>query len=43
MRTGLNKDVAINVLLTILGYLPGIIHALWIFATAPAIGHAHIH
>lgn len=43
MRTGINKDVAINVLLTILGYLPGIIHALWIFSTAPAIGHAKHH
>ncbi|GAB9465981.1 hypothetical protein Gpo141_00003367 [Globisporangium polare] len=29
-QTGCNKDLAINVLLTLLGYLPGIIHALYI-------------
>jgi uncharacterized membrane protein YqaE (UPF0057 family) len=42
LRTGLcNKDVAINILLTILGYLPGIIHALWIFCTTPTIHRPH--
>uniref|UniRef100_K3WXQ6 Plasma membrane proteolipid 3 n=1 Tax=Globisporangium ultimum (strain ATCC 200006 / CBS 805.95 / DAOM BR144) TaxID=431595 RepID=K3WXQ6_GLOUD len=33
-QTGCNKDFAINVLLTILGYLPGIIHALYVILTA---------
>jgi hypothetical protein len=32
-----NKDVAINILLTILGYVPGIIHALWVFATYESV------
>jgi len=45
MRTGVcNKDVAINILLTILGYVPGIIHALWIFATVTSVGgEGHHH
>ncbi|GLD94704.1 hypothetical protein PINS_up003328 [Pythium insidiosum] len=30
LQKGCNKDLAINVLLTILGYLPGIIHALFV-------------
>ncbi|KAJ0405247.1 hypothetical protein P43SY_006932 [Pythium insidiosum] len=34
LQTGCNKDLAINVLLTILGYLPGIIHALYVILTA---------
>jgi len=42
MRTGLcNKDVVINILLTILGYVPGIIHALWIFCTVETIHRPH--
>jgi len=32
---GLNKDFAINVLLCILGYVPGMIHALWIVLSTP--------
>ncbi len=32
VTTGLNRDFWINVLLTILGFLPGIIHAVWIIA-----------
>ncbi|KAJ0409368.1 hypothetical protein ATCC90586_000990 [Pythium insidiosum] len=34
LQTGCNKDLAINVLLTIFGYLPGIIHALYVILTA---------
>ncbi|MGD1920462.1 MAG: YqaE/Pmp3 family membrane protein [Pleurocapsa sp.] len=30
LQVGLSKQFFINVLLTILGYLPGIIHAVWI-------------
>jgi uncharacterized membrane protein YqaE (UPF0057 family) len=30
LKSGLGKDLLINVLLCILLYLPGIIHALWV-------------
>lgn len=30
LAAGCNADFLINILLTILGYIPGIIHALWI-------------
>lgn len=32
LQTGLNKDFWINVVLTLLGYFPGIIHAVYIIA-----------
>jgi len=33
MEVGCTKDLAINVLLTILGFIPGIIHACYIITT----------
>ncbi|SEM83650.1 Uncharacterized membrane protein YqaE, homolog of Blt101, UPF0057 family [Palleronia salina] len=30
LQEGLGKHFWINILLTILGYIPGIVHALWI-------------
>lgn len=30
INKGLGKDFLINVLLCVLGYIPGIIHALWV-------------
>ena len=30
LQVGLSKQFFINVLLTLLGYLPGIVHAVWI-------------
>lgn len=33
LETGCSGALLINILLTILGYLPGIIHAVWIIAT----------
>jgi uncharacterized membrane protein YqaE (UPF0057 family) len=30
MQVGFSKHFWINILLTILGYIPGIIHALWV-------------
>lgn len=30
LQVGLGRDFWINVLLTILGYVPGIVHAVWI-------------
>ena len=32
LQTGLSKTLLLNILLTILGYLPGIIHAVWVIA-----------
>lgn len=32
LQVGFGKDFWINVLLTLLGYLPGLIHAVWIIA-----------
>lgn len=37
MQVGLRKHFWLNILLTILGYVPGIVHAIWIIArTGPA-------
>ncbi|MBI9060310.1 MAG: YqaE/Pmp3 family membrane protein [Labilibaculum sp.] len=30
LKKGIGKDLLINIVLCIIGYLPGIIHALWI-------------
>lgn len=30
LQVGLGKQFWINVLLTLLGYLPGVIHAIWV-------------
>ena len=32
LQVGLGKDFWINIVLTLLGYLPGLIHAIWIIA-----------
>ena len=32
LQVGIGKHFWINVLLTILGYVPGIIHAVWVIA-----------
>ena len=32
LQVGLSKQFWINVLLTILGYIPGIVHAIWVIA-----------
>jgi uncharacterized membrane protein YqaE (UPF0057 family) len=36
IEEGLGKQFVINIILTILGYLPGIIHATWLIAQADA-------
>ncbi|WP_110650773.1 YqaE/Pmp3 family membrane protein [Salinicola peritrichatus] len=33
LQVGLGLQFWINILLTLLGYIPGIIHAIWIIAT----------
>jgi uncharacterized membrane protein YqaE (UPF0057 family) len=32
LQVGIGKQFWINILLTILGYIPGIIHAIWVIA-----------
>ncbi len=32
LQTGFSTQLAINILLTLLGYIPGIVHAIWIIA-----------
>lgn len=33
METGFSLQFFLNILLTLLGYIPGIVHAIWIIAT----------
>ncbi|HET7043342.1 MAG TPA: YqaE/Pmp3 family membrane protein [Gaiellaceae bacterium] len=35
LQVGLGKHFWLNVLLTILGYVPGLVHAVWVIATFP--------
>lgn len=35
LQVGIGKHFWINIVLTILGYIPGIIHALWVIWTFP--------
>ena len=32
LQTGISKAFLINILLTLLGYIPGIVHAVWVIA-----------
>ncbi len=32
LQVGIGKHFWLNILLTILGYLPGIVHAIWVIA-----------
>jgi uncharacterized membrane protein YqaE (UPF0057 family) len=32
LQVGIGKHFWINILLTILGYIPGIVHAIWVIA-----------
>ena len=32
LQVGIGRDFWINILLTLLGYIPGIIHAVWVIA-----------
>jgi uncharacterized membrane protein YqaE (UPF0057 family) len=32
LQTGISTQLLINVFLTLLGYIPGIVHAVWIIA-----------
>ena len=35
LQVGLGKHFWINIVLTLLGYLPGVIHAIWVIWTFP--------
>ena len=37
LERGCNADFLINILLTVLGYIPGIIHALYVFPFLPKL------
>lgn len=40
MQVGLTAQFWINVILTILGYIPGIIHAIWIILSRDSSTHS---
>lgn len=35
LQVGLRRQFWLNVLLTILGYVPGLVHAVWVIARTP--------
>lgn len=35
LQVGLGKHFWLNILLTILGYVPGLVHAIWVIVTFP--------
>ncbi|MBF0572318.1 MAG: YqaE/Pmp3 family membrane protein [Desulfamplus sp.] len=39
IQAGLGKQFLINILLTVLGYLPGVVHAVWLIAKSNAPQH----
>lgn len=40
LQTGFGVQLLINVLLTLIGWLPGVIHALWVGFSGPRPVHA---
>jgi uncharacterized membrane protein YqaE (UPF0057 family) len=32
LQVGIGRDFWINIILTLLGYIPGIVHAIWVIA-----------
>ena len=41
LQVGIGKHFWINVVLTLLGYLPGLVHAIYIIATRPQLEPPH--
>ena len=35
LQVGFGKHFWLNILLTLLGYIPGLVHAIWVIATFP--------
>lgn len=36
LQEGIGKHFLLNILLTLLGYLPGLVHAIWLMVREPA-------
>ena len=36
LEEGIGKHFLLNILLTLLGYIPGLVHAIWIIARTPS-------
>ncbi|KIX06793.1 uncharacterized protein Z518_04769 [Rhinocladiella mackenziei CBS 650.93] len=43
LKTGCDSNFIINILLTILSWLPGCIHAWWVITKYEEPAHSHIH
>ena len=41
LQVGIGKQFWINILLTILGYIPGIVHAVWVIAKYKSDSQGH--
>lgn len=37
LQVGIGKHFWINILLTLLGYIPGVVHAIWVIWTFPRV------
>lgn len=42
LQVGIRGQFWLNILLTILGYIPGIVHAVWVIARYPEVRHRDI-
>ena len=42
LQVGIRGHFWLNILLTILGYIPGIVHAVWVIARYPEARHRNV-
>lgn len=40
MRSGVGFQLVLNIVLTIIGWIPGVIHALWVLSSRSRVAHA---
>jgi uncharacterized membrane protein YqaE (UPF0057 family) len=40
LRAGVGLQLVLSIILTIIGWIPGVIHALWILSSRSKIAHA---
>lgn len=40
LRAGIGLQLVLNIILTIIGWIPGVIHALWVLSNRSKIAHA---
>jgi uncharacterized membrane protein YqaE (UPF0057 family) len=40
LRAGFGLQLLINIVLTIVGWIPGVIHALWVLSSRGRVAHA---